>query len=146
MSDDDKVAWTAAAREGGDDLAQRVARIGERRVGADLEIRGELQGVDEIRAGRRPQPRLRAGCGRAHQEPLRARTDPAEIFGKRVRQAVIAVMRVEGPAEHQADIVDDVEDRDQPERRVIARRQIRDRELPGERPNRRRLAREARVG
>jgi hypothetical protein len=55
-------------------------------------------------------------------------------------------MRVEGPAKHQANIVDDVEDRDQPERGVVARRQIGDRKLPGERPDHRRVARKARIG
>ena len=55
-------------------------------------------------------------------------------------------MRVERPPKDEADVVQDVENRDQPERRVKARRQVGDRKARRECPDRLGVARKPRIG
>ena len=80
------------------------------------------------------------------QQPPTARPQPAGILGERVDDAVIAVMREQRAPKNEAEIIGDVERRDQPERGLEARLQIGRPQLRGERPDRVRIARKARIG
>ena len=146
MHDDRQLLAAAAARKRGDDLADRFAHIAKGRMGADLEIGRQLQRKQEISPGRGLQPSLVGGARPPGDEALTAGPYPAGVFGQGVGNPVIAIARVTHPAKHQRQVIGDVEDGDQPERRVKPRRQIGRRKFLGQRADRRRLAREARIG
>src|ERR1700722_8138055 len=99
-------------------------------MGADLEIRRQLQRHQKIGLWCRRQPLLCHLGGARGPEFGGPRTNPSEIFDKWMAGAVVPVMRIEEPAEHEAEIVDYVARRDQPERRVKMRSELRLRE-PG---------------
>ncbi len=131
---------------GGDDPLDRLADITERRVRADLVIGGELQRHQKIRAGRPGKPLLCRTRRRRTETQPEPRPQPAGIFGERVAEAVIAVIRIEHPPEHQPEIVGDIERGDQPERRMKPRAEIGVGKLLGQGADGLRVTREARIG
>jgi hypothetical protein len=145
MGDDHEAARGCAFGKRFEHRPQRRGSVGKRGFGAQLEVGRQLQGKEEVAPSLGREPRL---CRRRYsprRPPARRVSHPAGVFGNGMVDPVAPVMRVERPTKGGCEIVRDVMQGQDAERRREARREIGFGKCHGEHADRLGLARKPRA-